>query len=732
MAEDKVEGEVRKTSSGSSVEEGHFSGGLDGQISTIEEQLQRAQATLFELQSLKGKLEAERQDNLLRARREQEQEEALNIKKENERLRRELHGYHDEIGSLKEIISSLKEDLVKTADKLEKKVSHTLQSLDEEDDRKHAHLHQSHSEERTHHNTHHVREKSEPGNFFSDHLEPKKPLEVEKAFFETPKLELVAEPPQENPTVDQQAPAAAPREEEKAQPQMAAESKAENAVAETQNTTPPATEAAAISPATPPAATSPEPEAAAPPASTAQEASPQAPAPSNQEGSVADKILQEEVATEEVKPVAITQINISDTSTAEDLIDDDFDEYEDIKKELEALENESIFKPVVQPEPVATEQPEPPKAKPSLFFGKKAKADQAELPEQKKLETTEQYKKHFWGKKEQPEANSSEAAPTSTQPETVQAATSAIEPAKDEEAKPLENTNSNVASSETTASSPAPEVPAAADQAQISAPTPEETAAVPKVAGTPKKEEEVSPIAKLSQVFKKRKKKVIGEVGDEHSEKRGAAVGKLVVRAAIFILVVAGAGLAYRISNANKLREMYTSKAQETVTQTKVQQAPDGFEQNPEDKYKEAYADAAFADTIWTNYKDPDLGVVLDYPQNTSYRLKPIGSNNLWFLRKNGYLLKIEKIETEQSLDQYMQGITSGVKYKVESANVRNRNTLHLVLEDDLPVKGNIYLVQMDQGIIYKIWYKTFAENEDPDDQQRVKKMLDTLDFISS
>lgn len=723
MAEDKAEGEVRKTSSGSSVAEGGFSRGREQQLNTIEEQLEKAQATLFDLQNLKARLEAERQENRLKEREEQEILAAKKIKAENETLRHELRGYQGEINSLKDIISSLKDDLVRTAERLSDKVEVSLRAIGEP------------TGKHPHRVTHYPARPEPPKehNFFNDHLDSavhKSEAQDEKPKVETnasvdvaPKSEITQ---QYHPEVEHKlAPAEPPVEAKPMQPDPV---KSEPTVAE---------EKAESVPAAPPTTIAPVTVATAEVAASPIHADPQ--------------------------PAVTTEPSVA-AEAVDELNDEDFLEYEDIKRELMALEEEHIFKPTDGAEPetkpvqeAKSDQPIKSKKKLFSFLNKIPMPQKKEEPKDNTssapLKNAQDFKHHFWGKKEEasapakaentPEAATPAVAAASTpvevppaqievaksEPAPIQPATPA--PAEAAPAAPIVNKPEEAVSAPQIAekSEPAPVVAEVPVQQEIA--PPQIVSQVKEAAAEPDKEKQIS---KLNNVFKKRKKKVTGEMGDNSEERKSkgtGGAGKLLVRAAIFILVIAAGGIAYRVNNAENLRQMYTSKAKESVESAKVKDTPDGFNNiDPEVKYREAYADLPFADTVWTSYKDGDLGIVLEYPKNTSFRLKPVGSSNLWFLRKDGYLLKVEKIETDQSLQQYSESITSTVKYTVEAANVRNHDTLHLILDDNLPVRGNVYLVKMDGNIIYKIWYKTYAPNENVDDEQRVKRMLDTLDFL--
>lgn len=705
MAEDKDEGEVQRASGGSSVEEGHFSNGLDDQISTIEDQLKRAEATLFDLQSLRGKLEAERQNNILRAKEEEEIRESENIRKENERLRRELKEYHTEIGSLKEVISSLKDDLVKTAEKLETKVTRTLNSLPEEKSE-----HETHKHKTEHHAHHQHHKEAHDHNFFSDHLSPlteKKEVSDKAVAPEIKHSELEASQEEAPEKINEM-----PKESTEA----AAPPKLENAE--------------------PDAQTAPAEQAVPPQANAAQsEAAPNS--------SMAEHLLNDPSEPHQIKAAVVTELqNSTEQVEADVLASQELNEYEEIKRELLALENEAMFKPthseasppVAQPEvksePNATSAEK--ESKPNFvakLFQRKEKEEESEPAVGNQLAADQAA-----AQAQATEANNKEAAPPEA---TVISAKTEAVTAPPEAAGVSTAAEAVSATPETVHDNPqqpspekteVPEAPApVSSPIAESTPVPEEIVAEPKAKKT-----------SFSNIFKNKKKKVKGRINDGREDnphsRHPSGGGKIAIAAAAAIILVVGIGLFFKIRNAEQLRQIYISKATENVAtaseNSNKSEVPDEFANlDPEKKYKEAYADLPFDQSAWATYSDPDLGITIQYPNNTSYRLKPVGSANIWFLRKNGYLLKIEKLPGQQSLGEVRDGITTNVKYKSEDAIVRGNSTIHLILEDDLPVKGNIYLTSFN-GAIYKIWYKTYAPGENPDDEQRVKKMLDSLDFI--
>lgn len=733
MAEDKEEGEALWASGGSSVEEGHFSNGLDGQISTIEDQLKRAEATLFDLQSLRGKLEAERQANFRRAKAEQEHRESLGIKKENERLRKELKDYHTEIGSLKEIISSLKDDLVKTAEKLETKVARTLNSLEEDNSQAEPDPPKKTEEKRPTHTNHriHHHESTVERNFFNDHLTKLSQPQVEKKDTEKVDAELAqnhTDHKEETATVESSASLEPQKLESKEEPQPPA-TKEEN-VTETNQPEAQASSTTASN----------EEKMSVQPESELEDKSSGQPAQPQSQPSMAEAMLNADAEPGKVQAAVVTELS----QTSQQLEDNslhaaELDEYEEIRKELEALESEAIFKPhheastpVVSPPQQSTPPPQALMQTPEATV---APIEAAKTPKPSFVS------KIFHKKSKPEEKNTSQQL----EPQPEQATVNASEQLK-------EITQSNIAdpTSEPPKEPETQAAPVQTEQAQPSAARTEQTDIKPVVvenqapASTPAESPQASPEEKaedknkhasLADLFKGKKKKVKGRIEDGRDDGvRRSGGGKIAIAAAVIVLIAGGTGVFFKIKNADDLRQMYISKATENVNlaseSSNKSEVPDEFSNlNPEKKYKEAYADLPFAETAWSSYSDNEMGISLEYPKNTSYKLKPVGSTNIWFLRKTGYLLKIEKLTGQYTLGEVRDGIVASAKYKSENVVVRGNSTIHLVLEDDLPIKGNIYLTSVNNAI-YKIWYKTFLPGENPDDEARVRKMLDSLDFV--
>jgi hypothetical protein len=137
-----------------------------------------------------------------------------------------------------------------------------------------------------------------------------------------------------------------------------------------------------------------------------------------------------------------------------------------------------------------------------------------------------------------------------------------------------------------------------------------------------------------------------------------------------------------------------------------------------------------FDDSIWQKSTDPEFGLSLDFPKNATNRVRIVGGSNLWFLRKNGYLLKIGRIQTSQTLQAWWDEN----KKEYEADYTLTKSTFK-----DLPAwkaesilktntSGHQYFLKKADGI-YQIWIK----DEDPksDDGQRIQRMVESLQFTN-
>lgn len=673
--EEKDEGEILADAKSSSCGEGGFVDREEYQISNIEQQLRKAQDTLIDLQLLKIKLEEDHKLNAKIVEQEKELASAGRIKEENEKLKHELFGYRKESGTLKDIIAALKDDLEESTTQLQSKVANSLRKIEQADaiiksDERHISHHlakHSHHHEPTSHAAHQPAASSDQA--------PGSAADISAAKSE-PFLKIPEDKKsQENPPVAEAAisVAAAPEQHEGAAPAAPAEpAKADPAAPVMTEEAKPAApiEAVAVPPS--PAATP-----VAVPEATGQ--------------------------SQNIKTLE------ADAIAAED-DDEDLQEYEDIKKELEALENESIFHSAGAPQQSAPVPADLPVAAPQ--------ANQAASHAAVTNNTTTA-----------PAPVASAASPAAPQPQLSTPPPAAVPSPAPTPPAPVPVA---VASPQNVPASNI-EAPKEKKKSFWQRRKANKQATIAAVAtNTPESSMPEKP-KKFLLFFKRKTKNATNNQAPAVAGQAG--LGGLAVKAAIFLLILFSGFFAYKITNADKLRTLYTTQAQTAISEASkndnpAAEIPDGFvKQTPQQRHPEAYVDLPFSDTQWEAYQAPDMGVKINYPKNISFRWRPVGSDYLWFLRKDGYLLKIEKIGGSQSLDSVSANVSKGIKYKADNKTIRGLPTIHLTLQEEMPVKGNVYLVQFE-GFIYKIWYRTFEPGENDDDAQRVNKMLESLDFV--
>ncbi|OQA04493.1 MAG: hypothetical protein BWY68_00268 [bacterium ADurb.Bin400] len=380
----------------------------------------------------------------------------------------------------------------------------------------------------------------------------------------------------------------------------------------------------------------------------------------------------------EFKPVASEE-----EQTPADLVDNDFSDYLKINEELDYLERGIIL----NDEPAKTEpaqtvnKPVVPEKVRSIEeadkIQKSIKSETKEVAATPEPEKKEEYKKHFWGGKKASQDTSIVGSVPETSKEPVMA---------EEKRKSF----------------------------------------------WPFKVNKKAKIVQIPEAVK------VKDVDDALGKvKHGKGIGGLVVKASAAVVIVLIGGVAYQVANAEKLREVYINQAEEIYLKPASGGQPVAATgiatEDMSERYREAFTDAPFEETVWNTYDDPDFGIKLDYPHNTSNKHRPMDSNSIWFLRKYGYLLKIEKVEVgEKTLDDYISEFKSEIGYKVENpSQFKHLPAIHLVQNEYMSVRGNMYLVKIDSSI-FKIWYKTFVPAEDENDAKRVEQMLKSIEFTKS
>jgi hypothetical protein len=168
----------------------------------------------------------------------------------------------------------------------------------------------------------------------------------------------------------------------------------------------------------------------------------------------------------------------------------------------------------------------------------------------------------------------------------------------------------------------------------------------------------------------------------------------------------------------------------ENETTTGLNQSPEErqveqLRESAEEKISKVQQDISFETTEWETFNDAMFGILLEYPKNAVKIIKTDSSAT--FIRKTGYIFKIQRIETALELDEYWKQIkATSLEYQVEETSFKNMKALFLQLKDISNYPGNRYLIK-SSDFIYDIWYASPSDKFTDDDIKRAKYMLDSV-----
>jgi hypothetical protein len=135
----------------------------------------------------------------------------------------------------------------------------------------------------------------------------------------------------------------------------------------------------------------------------------------------------------------------------------------------------------------------------------------------------------------------------------------------------------------------------------------------------------------------------------------------------------------------------------------------------------------SFEETIWETFSDNSLGVRVKYPLNAVKLNKT--ESNVTFQRKDGYIFKIQRIETGLDLEEYWKQIqATSLKHASSNTTFAGKEALLLEIQETTQYPGNRYLVKLDNAII-DIWFATAGPKFEADDIKRVDEMLKSVAF---
>lgn len=224
---------------------------------------------------------------------------------------------------------------------------------------------------------------------------------------------------------------------------------------------------------------------------------------------------------------------------------------------------------------------------------------------------------------------------------------------------------------------------------------------------------------------------VVESVSGENKEKKGLAKKKvLVTGVSAVVLLFVISGLAGLFLSEPKVDEKIV--AQYLPGGGQVQGARTDLDQ-PTPTPKEidpSQQDIKFEQAVWEEYKDTAFGIVLQYPKNAVKVIRT--DSNVTFIRKTGFLFKVQRIQTTYSVDEYWKQVKStSLNYSAESEKFKGNVALKLSLEDVTDYPGDRYLVKMGE-FIYDIWYATPSNNFTADDIKLADKMLASLSIVNT
>ncbi len=203
---------------------------------------------------------------------------------------------------------------------------------------------------------------------------------------------------------------------------------------------------------------------------------------------------------------------------------------------------------------------------------------------------------------------------------------------------------------------------------------------------------------------------------------------KLLITGAAVIAILSLSGLAsFKITSKPKIDQ----KLVDDVLEGQVQ----GIQMSgelPSAKSKvnegvDKHADTPFDDIDWQLFEEQQFGMNVQYPHGLTERLHSEAS--ITFLRKDSYLLKVQKIAVPLEVEEYWEQNKANYKtYNATETTFRNQPALLLENQEPGEFANNRYLLKVRDKIVdvsYPVSSPGFNEN----DMQMVDKMLNTLNL---
>lgn len=218
---------------------------------------------------------------------------------------------------------------------------------------------------------------------------------------------------------------------------------------------------------------------------------------------------------------------------------------------------------------------------------------------------------------------------------------------------------------------------------------------------------------------------------NDGNEKKGLAKNKMLVTGvSAVVLLFVMSGVAGIFLSKPKVDEKIVAQYLPGGGQVQGAQTTAGGPSPTPQAVDPSQQDVNFEQAVWEDYKDMAFGIMLQYPKNAVKVIRT--DSNVTFIRKTGYLFKVQRIETSYTVDDYWKQIKStSLNYSASSEKFKGNVALKLTLEDMTDYPGDRYLVKMG-GFIYDVWYATPSNNFTSDDIKLAEKMLASLSIVGS
>lgn len=199
-------------------------------------------------------------------------------------------------------------------------------------------------------------------------------------------------------------------------------------------------------------------------------------------------------------------------------------------------------------------------------------------------------------------------------------------------------------------------------------------------------------------------------------------------------LIILGVG-GYYLYHAYK---QYEAKAQATI-QAEInrqlikskQEALSSDSGDPFEQYaKQINAVIPYAQTQWKAVSVRVYNFQFDYPGNTSAIVRNSDGTEIWLLRRDGYMFRIQLFQSNDTPQQWYDSMSDKDKYSVTKVKYQKQNALYLQqIDTKASIVGDQYIVSY-KGYVFQIWYQVYDPNTYPDDVRRGQYILQSIEFI--